>query len=266
MARLPFYAMVTLGFLGLFMAFVSGSDMHFAVSAACSAALGLQLMLPVGRPVAAATGGGRLDVVMSDELPPMGDEPVARPRAASGRGRAVLVFGCLAVGYLTLACAWLRPTVAWGVSSVACSAATLLLVPRAVSARASKSARRGRSSDRDREGAGSLAPASAPSPERRGFNFELWVGSLRMGLSIGTPAAAATSVAGVAPTAAVETERPSIVERPLDFEEIMRRAETIVVTQAPSAPAPQGEELVGEDVAASLRKRWGIPVTSSTED
>lgn len=225
MARLPFYVMATLGFLGLTMAFLNGSDAHFAVSVACSAALALHLLVPSGRKAPMSLSNDRLDILVTEEMPPLIDEPVALSvRRASGRGRSLFALACLLAGYGTLAYAYSRPTPPWAVASVACSAATLLALPAAARRRARKKGE---------------------------WNLELWIGSLRMAVRVG-----GAPVIEAPDAAALRVNESSR----LRWEEALEKIEALPATVRATQPAPEPvEEMVGDDVAAGLRARWGIP-------
>lgn len=224
MARLPFYVMATLGFLGLTMAFLNGSDAHFAVSVACSAALVLHLMVPSSHKTPMSLSSDRLDILMHDELPPLTDEPVVRPSSRTGvRGRSLLALACLLVGYGTLAYAYARPTPPWAVASVVCSAATLLVLPAAAKRRARKKGE---------------------------WNLELWIGSLRMAVRVGT-----APVINAPDAAALRVNESSR----LRWDEALEKIEALPAAAPVAQPvAEPADELVGDDVAAGLRARWGI--------
>lgn len=228
MARLPFCVMATLGFLGLTMAFLNGSDAHFAVSVACSAALALHVMVGSSRKAPLRLSNDRLDVFMTDELPPLTDEPTIRPAWRSGiRGRSLLALVCLLVGYGTLAYAYARPTPPWAVASVVCSAATLLVLPAAAKRRARKKGE---------------------------WNLELWVGSLRLAVRVG-----AAPVIQAPDAVALRVNESSR----LRWDEAIEKIEALPPVVQPVAPtaAEPADELVGDDVAAGLRARWGISAT-----
>lgn len=224
MAPMPFYLLTTCGILGLFMAFWSGSEVHFAVSVACSVALALQMLFPIGRrPV--VRGGDRLDIRVTEELPPLGDAPTTSRVATPGaRRRSFLTVTCLLAGYAFLAGAFVRPTPTWVVASALCSAATLLVLP-----------------------------AAAQRTHRGGaWRFELSLGSLRLSMGLGDEGIDEADAAALRVDESVNLRWDEAVAR-------IAPSPMPLVIASPAVAAPETEEvLVGDDVAASLRARWGI--------